>query len=967
MLDRRLIVLCAAAVFAAGCQKSSSEAERYQAPPKFVVETIAPASQTGSLIALTFDSLGRPVVSKERGGPTIMSDKDGDGKYETEKAFSNKVKSCQGLWFDGRTLYGSCNDEGGQIGLYRMSDTNGDDAADTFDRVSILERRIGEHGPHAIRRGPDGAPTIIIGNHSGVPAELLDPQSPFRQYNESQLIERYNDARGHAANITAPGGTVSRINMNQIDAAMKVAVTRTEEDMRTPMTPKQVPSQAPLYTQLYGGFRNAYDHAYNLDGEAFVFDSDMEWDINLPWYRDVRTVHGVPGADYGWRTGSGKFPGYFLDSLPPTREVGRGSPVGVEFYQHTAYPPSYRDALLEADWSRGRILISNLKKKGATYQGEATAREFLHGEPLNVTDIEVGPDGFLWFTTGGRDTEGGLYRVRYEPGYLESLFNRPAKAEGILAVVRQPQPLSSWGYERQRQAKEKMGEAWGKQLDALARDGNATSADRVQALFLLQRFGPSPRAELLRPLSKDRDAGVRAAAVYVVGLHKSDRAKAIATEALADKDALVRRRAAEAVVRMGFSPVEQLYPLLDDSDRFVRYAARLALERGDRNAWKDRVLHESNGNGALDGLYGLVRTAANEADLEPVLARSMEWAKRGDLSTEDQLRALRLIGLVSMGYKDGLKPELRRELHEALIGRFPAQDERLSRELARTLAYCNQPEAIGKILAAMPKDDHNQQLQIHYAYCLRSITNGWTKEQKMQVLNWYPKAAQWRGGSSFTGFINLLFESNLKVFDEAEKKIAYERVPEFAPLPQGEEALRLLRPGQTARPNVLARRKGLESVSAQEIMEFQMFDPMTLKAKADDGAQLFEKECATCHRFGGIGKDFGPDLTTLNSRFKKKDILEAILWPSKTISDQYGSKIVTTKDGDIINGLIVSEDDKRVVVKTAEVERPIEIARSNVRSIRPSQISIMPENLLTPYGMNQVSNLIAYLQRGPKK
>ena len=76
---------------------------------------------------------------------------------------------------------------------------------------------------------------------------------------------------------------------------------------------------------------------------------------------------------------------------------------------------------------------------------------------------------------------------------------------------------------------------------------------------------------------------------------------------------------------------------------------------------------------------------------------------------------------------------------------------------------------------------------------------------------------------------------------------------------------------------------------------------------------------------------------------------------------------MTTKDGDIINGLIVSEDDKRVVVKTAEVERPIEIARSNVRSIRPSQISIMPENLLTPYGMNQVSNLIAYLQRWPKK
>ena len=97
----------------------------------------------------------------------------------------------------------------------------------------------------------------------------------------------------------APGGTVVRLN----------------EEKRT-------------YTLLFGGFRNAYDHAFNLEGEAFTFDSDMEWDINMPWYREVRTVHGVPGADYGWRTGSGKFPADYLDTLPPVRDLGRGSPVG---------------------------------------------------------------------------------------------------------------------------------------------------------------------------------------------------------------------------------------------------------------------------------------------------------------------------------------------------------------------------------------------------------------------------------------------------------------------------------------------------------------------------------------------------------------------------------------------------------------------------------------------------------------
>ncbi len=62
------------------------------------------------------------------------------------------------------------------------------------------------------------------------------------------------------------------------------------------------------FTVLFGGNRNAYDYGYNLAGEAFLFDSDMEWDINMPWYCDVRTTNGIPGGNYGYRDGSGKYP-----------------------------------------------------------------------------------------------------------------------------------------------------------------------------------------------------------------------------------------------------------------------------------------------------------------------------------------------------------------------------------------------------------------------------------------------------------------------------------------------------------------------------------------------------------------------------------------------------------------------------------------------------------------------------------
>ena len=104
-------------------------------------------------------------------------------------------------------------------------------------------------------------------------------------------------------------------------------------------------------------FRNAYDHAFNLDGELFTFDSDMEWDISMPWYREIRTVHGVPGGNYGYRNGSGKLPAWASSTACrrcATSAADRRS--ASSSISTRVYPTALHDALLEADWSRGRLL-----------------------------------------------------------------------------------------------------------------------------------------------------------------------------------------------------------------------------------------------------------------------------------------------------------------------------------------------------------------------------------------------------------------------------------------------------------------------------------------------------------------------------------------------------------------------------------------------------------------------------------
>ena len=82
------------------------------------------------------------------------------------------------------------------------------------------------------------------------------------------------------------------------------------------------------FALLFSGMRNPYDFAFNLAGEGFTFDSDMEWDVNAPWYRENRTVHLIPGGDSGYRNGTGKFQDELLRHAagapqPASRLAGR--------------------------------------------------------------------------------------------------------------------------------------------------------------------------------------------------------------------------------------------------------------------------------------------------------------------------------------------------------------------------------------------------------------------------------------------------------------------------------------------------------------------------------------------------------------------------------------------------------------------------------------------------------------------
>jgi putative heme-binding domain-containing protein len=941
--------------------------------PGFSIERVNPPDKNDSYVVVTFDSLGRLVVSKEQDHPRILLDDNNDGIYESEKIISDKVRNCQGLWFDGRSMYGSCvlveaaaelaakapAQQGGRGGggggggnrpaaIVKLDDTNGDDVADTMETLG-LAGGIQEHGPHAIRRRPDGGISVIVGNNETIADAALDLTSPVLKDKDAQFLPYFPNF-GQSAR---EGAHSAIYDWNPATRKFRV---------------------------FSGGNRNAYDYAYNLAGEAFLFDSDMEWDIGLPWYREVRTAHQILNGNLGYKNGSGKYPPYYIDSLPPVRDVGRGSPVGVEFYTGYAYPREFFDNLFEADWSRGRLLYTALTPNGATYSARSDRAEFIHGEPFNITDVEVGPDGLMYFTTGGRNTSGGLWRLRYK-----GTVPPAPDMTGILAVVRQPQPLSSWGWAAIEKVKASMGASFGGELEKLARSTSATTMDRARALYEMQRHGAAPSAALLTALSTDKSPEVRAAVIYIAGV-QGDANKAVAAAALKDADPVVRRRAAEALVRMGQSPdkpslapVADIYALLNDADRFVRWAGRIAIEHTPRAEWKDRVLKETNPLGALEGMLAWVRTANGES-LQPVLDRQLAMLKQTNLSVDNKLRLYRGLMYTATEIKDGLSAAQREQLNGLIINQFPAQDERVNRELALMLGYAAQPAAIPKLLAAIPEGNEKQELQLHYLYALRMIKQGWTTQQKTQLAEVLGRASKWRGGAQFINFVGQFFDSVSELYaSDQEKQLLYEKAPDFSPLTEAELAAIQARlaagrggrgggagGGRGAGPAPLAARTAGRVVSRQEMFEETVYQPQQV-LDVDAGRKVFEANCASCHRFGSVGNDHGVASLNLSSsslRASKHALLEAVFFPERKIAPEHETTVIDTTDGKTINGLVLKENAQSVSVLTA-AGSATDVQKAQIKSRRKTKTTIMPDTLWESINREGLRNLAAFLAAAP--
>ena len=418
---------------------------------------------------------------------------------------------------------------------------------------------------------------------------------------------------------------------------------------------------------------------------------------------------------------------------------------------------------------------------------------------------------------------------------------------------------------------------------------------------------------------------------------------------------LLRRRLEGFHGRQDPAAVESAWPHLGHPDRYVRFAARVAVEHQDPKAWGNHALSETDPARAIAALLALVRAAGKDPFHHP--GRSVDLVLK--------YRALGALGRVNW---DGLTParrvdllrvyailfnrfgppdpEARKQVLARLDRHFPAKSREVNAELCPLLVYLEAPDVVGRTLKLIAESP-TQEEQMAFAMALRVLKTGWTAAQRTEYLSWFLKAAHFKGGNSMRGFVRMMREDAVATLTDKEKtelKTVLAARPEETP-------------ATAVKPRPLVKNyKTDDLVAAVE---------KGLKGRDfDRGRTLFgQAQCFACHRYDNEGGSFGPDLSGVAGRFSVRDLLESLVEPSKVISDQYAAVNIETSDGRAVSGRIINLNGDSIMVNTNMLDPNAitTVDRRRVEKMEPSKLSMMPNGLLDTFKEDEIMDLMAYL------
>jgi putative heme-binding domain-containing protein len=257
------------------------------------------------------------------------------------------------------------------------------------------------------------------------------------------------------------------------------------------------------------------------------------------------------------------------------------------------------------------------------------------------------------------------------------------------------------------------------------------------------------------------------------------------------------------------------------------------------------------------------------------------------------------------------------------------------------------------IVATQLFNNGRQEDQLLGLLATRNLSQGWTldtRKEQFRILNEMPRMI---GGAGLAPFEKWLRPQILKTLSKDEEAALAE----------------LIEPKQLVSSEPLPPpRKHVQKWTLADLAPLHAPDAMAGDVKR--GATVFKDAlCSRCHRVNLKGAAVGPDLTLVSRRFSRRDMLESIVQPSLSVAENFRLETILTASGQVHTGRVVNEGDYRsekIVLQTdpLQPDKIVELDKKEISEHRTTQTSPMPDGLLDTFTLEEIRDLLAYLEAG---
>ncbi len=680
---------------------------QFDIPDGFHVYRVATEDLTGGSYDITFDGQGRLLVGDGKNVRRLYDD-DGDEVYDRFEIIASGLggRGPQGLLVYGDRMYAVGGD-----GVQLFEGYEGGGKLVHKGRIGEPFHTGGDHSAHTVLRGHDGHLFFVTGDGGGVEDKLHITEST-----SPALFER------------------------------SASVFRFSPD-------------GSQWECVSTGGRNPPNLGMNYLGDLFSWDSDMEWHVNLPFYRPLRLNHWVRGGDQGWQ-GVGAYPEYYMDTLGPVLKTGRGSPTWGTFYEGAQFPDKYRNSYLVCDylWKSassgrynivGRLVSFHLERQGAGWEAEMQvfARPVKGaadqaGKPINfgLVDVDVAPDGSIFLS----DHNQGIWRIFYDPNHSDSeappTINPEWQPSGnstrelMNQLLSLDQPGAEWSRLREKSIREKMGSESDRLLGRIAMGSRSSHESRLRAIRLLAPNFKKLDDGFVTSLSRDDNPEIRAQGAWLLGLKSESSSMGNLVLLLSDEDALVRRRAAEGLTRYTNPQAAQaLVDALNDPDRMVRYVAMNALSHLEAETFLDAEIEVESVQARMRILMATHLRRENPSN-ELLFSTLSGLISESALSSENHLDLLRILGV----HRENIQSDegLNQTVSQFIVQGFPDDNKSIRWEQIRLIGQFQIGEGFALLMDQLPSEP-DPVTQFHLAEALSRLEDGWTDESAERLRVWF--------------------------------------------------------------------------------------------------------------------------------------------------------------------------------------------------------------------------------------